>query len=139
MTIPLRSLLILALCAALAACDKPPQPDATSSRAVARMSSAGTGSAAPPAFAACNACHAANAGQHGIGPSLAGVFGRPAAAVPGFAYSPALKGSGLVWDEATLHRFLSDPRTSVPGTTMAYAGLRSAERRQEIIDWLKTI
>lgn len=133
------TLLIAALCTVLTGCEQPPQPTASPTRVAQPQAGASTGLVAPAAFAACNACHAAGAGQHGLGPSLAGVFGRPAARAEGFNYSPALPGSGLVWDEPTLHRFLADPQATVPGTTMAYRGLRSAERRQEIIHWLKTI
>lgn len=139
MTIMPTSLLTVGLCAVLAGCDGPPQPAASPTMAAQAIPQAGTAPATPPAFTVCSACHAARAGQHGIGPSLAGVFGRPAAAAPGFGYSPALKGSRLVWDEATLDRFLANPRMEVPGTSMAFAGLRNAERRRQIIAWLKTI
>jgi cytochrome c len=131
------TLLFTALYATLAGCDRPPQPAASPERAGRPQESAGI--AAPPAFAACNGCHAAGPGQHGIGPSLAGVSGRAAAGAPGYGYSPALRRSGLRWDDATLHEFLADPRATVPGTSMAYAGMRDAARRQAIIDWLKTI
>ena len=66
----------------------------------------------------CQSCHAAPAGQpHGVGPNLAGVVGRKAASTA-FAYSSALKGSGLTWDKPTLDRFLSGPSKMVPGTRM---------------------
>lgn len=43
----------------------------------------------------CKACHTLEEGKNKAGPSLAGVIGRAAAAVDGFKYSKALKGSGL--------------------------------------------
>ena len=132
-------LAIAGLCATSAACDQQPQPAPAGDTSAPPAALASAGPAAPRAFAACNACHAAGAGQHGIGPSLAGVFSSPAAAKARFDYSPALRQSGLVWDEASLDRFLADPRGTVPGTSMAYAGLRDAARRKEVIDWLKTI
>ena len=137
-TIP-NLLAIAGLCAALAACDRQPQSAPAPDTSALPGAVAGADPEVPRAFAACDACHAAGAGQHGIGPSLAGVFGSPSAAKAQFGYSPALRRSGLVWDEETLHRFLADPRGTVPGTSMAYAGLRDAARRKEIIDWLKTI
>lgn len=46
------------------------------------------------------------------------VLGRRAASLPNFGYSKALRGSGLIWDAAALDRFLTNPTTAVPGTTM---------------------
>lgn len=94
---------------------------------------------APPAFAQCRACHQVEAGKHGIGPSLAGVFGANAAHLGDFAYSPALRQSGLNWNEETLHAYLANPREAVPGTRMSYAGLRDEAQRQAVIDYLKAL
>ena len=91
------------------------------------------------AFVPCMACHSVTAGQNGIGPSLAGVFGRKAASAPGFDYSPALKGSGLTWDDASLDKWLANPMGMVPGTRMTYAGQGDAAKRQELIAYLKTL
>lgn len=91
----------------------------------------------PPIFAVCAACHSATPGDHGIGPSLAGVFGARAAHAEGFGYSQPMENSGLTWNEAALHRYLENPRAVVPGTTMAYAGLRNATQRQAVVDYLK--
>jgi cytochrome c len=70
----------------------------------------------------CRQCHSAEPGDGGgeIGPSLVGVFGRPAGVGDGrFNYSNALTDSKLMWNAQTLDRFLTDPATTVPGTTMA--------------------
>lgn len=76
----------------------------------------------------CQMCHASAAGQKsGMGPNLAGVVGRKAASTD-FLYSPALKGSGLVWDKATLDKFLAAPAKLVPGTRMAIAVPADADR-----------
>ena len=112
---------------ALAACGGPAEPDA------------GGAHAAPAAFAQCATCHAIETGRDGIGPSLAGVFGAPAGRVPGFAYSAALRDSGIVWDEAALDAYLEDPQARVPGTRMIYAGLSDPAARAEVIDYLKTL
>ena len=69
----------------------------------------------------CTQCHTADAGDGGgeIGPTLVGVIGRPAGVGDSrFAYTQALKDSKLVWNLETLDRFLADPATTVPGTTM---------------------
>ena len=114
-------------------------PDAASPSPTASTTVAEEGTKMPPAFAQCAACHAVQAGQNGIGPSLAGVFGRKAASAPGFDYSPALKASGQVWDEASLDKWLANPMGTVPGTRMTYAGQGDAAKRQELIAYLKTL
>ena len=91
----------------------------------------------PGAFAQCKACHSADPGKNGIGPSLAGIFGDKAATVPGFEFSDAMKNSGLTWNQPTLDRYLTDPRGTVPGTKMAFGGVADAAKRQAIIDYLK--
>ncbi len=93
----------------------------------------------PAAFGQCAACHAVVAGKNGVGPSLAGVFGRKAASLPDFSYSTAMKASGKVWDEATLDNFLTSPMAAVPGTHMSYMGQSDPAKRKAVIDYLKTL
>jgi cytochrome c len=91
----------------------------------------------PAAYARCVACHTANkGGEDKLGPNLYGVFRTPAAQ-GSYAYSAALKESGLTWDEATLHKWLENPRALVPGNRMSFPGIKDAAKRQEIIDYLK--
>ncbi len=86
---------------------------------------------------ACAACHHFRAEQGTlIGPNLHGVFGRSAGTVPGFAYSPALRESGLVWTPRSLEAWLADPAGFVAGTTMAFTGYRRAEDRRDLIAFL---
>ncbi len=89
-------------------------------------------------FQRCISCHALDPAEEGLpGPLLRGVVGRRAASLPGFDYSPALRDSGLVWDSATLDRFLADPEALVPGTTMGLSPVRDAGLRQRIIHYLQ--
>ena len=98
-------------------------------------------SAAPDAvrgeqvYARCLACHALAYDR--VGPRHCGLLGRRAGSVPGFAYSRAMKDSGIVWDEVALDRFLADPTGTVPGTTMTYAGIPEAQSRADLIAYLK--
>jgi cytochrome c len=84
----------------------------------------------------CLACHSLE--HNRSGPRHCGLFGRPAAALPDFSYSQALKSSALVWDEASLDRFLENPLKAVPGTKMAYAGVKNSQERADLIAYLKS-
>lgn len=96
-------------------------------------------SAPPPAFAQCAACHSVTPGRHVFGPSLAGVAGRKAGSLAGYAYSEALKQSGLSWDAATLERWLSAPQRTVPGTKMPFGGIPDPARRRAVVDYLLSL
>jgi cytochrome c len=87
----------------------------------------------------CGLCHDVAAGKNRVGPSLFGVVGRKSGGVEGFHYSDANKNSGLTWDQATLDKYLADPRGMVPGTTMTYAGVKSDEQRRDIIAYLSSL
>lgn len=88
-------------------------------------------------FAKCMACHALEAGKNKIGPTLHGIIGRKAATVEGFTYSDAMKNSGLTWDEATLDKYLTSPKTAVPGNKMVFPGLTKPDDRANVIAYLK--
>lgn len=92
----------------------------------------------PAAFAQCRSCHSVEPGRSGIGPSLHGIFGKPAGSVPGFNYSTALQQSRIVWDRAALEQWLEAPMRMVPGTRMV-VGVRSDEQRREIIEYLEAL
>ncbi len=88
-------------------------------------------------FAQCKSCHSAEPGKNMIGPSLAGVVGRKAATIEGFAYSTAMQKSGFTWDEETLFHYLKSPMKDVPGTKMSFAGLSDPQKRADVIAYLK--
>ena len=88
---------------------------------------------------ACQACHALTpSGGPNIGPSLYGVFGRPAASVPDFEYSAALQAAEFSWTADRLDAWLQAPTDFLPGTTMIFAGYGNAADRQVLISWLQT-
>jgi cytochrome c len=137
MRFQVRSFLAAALALALAACGSPPAEEG--SDAASSAPAAAPSDARPAAFAQCAACHSVEPGKHGLGPSLAGVHGAKSGAATGFAYSPAMQGANLTWDDATLDEFLTAPMKKVPGTKMSYAGMADAARRKELIAYLKTL
>lgn len=94
---------------------------------------------APKAFNQCKACHKTEAGKNAVGPSLFGVYGRKAGTEPGFKYSPAMANSGLTWDDENLTKYLSNPKETVPGNKMAFAGLKNPEDVKEAIAYLATL
>lgn len=93
--------------------------------------------APPPAFALCASCHSMQPGRNSSGPSLAGLMGRKAGSAPQYPYSPALKASNIVWDEATLDRWMQEPMKMVPGTRMFIAPVKDPAKRQELIQYFK--
>lgn len=97
------------------------------------------GAAPPQSFMQCISCHSVKPGVNGVGPSLAGIVGQKAAAVPGYAFSEPLKNAGLTWDPATLDKWLAGPMQMVPGTKMVFPGMPDAAKRKELIDYLATL
>jgi len=92
-------------------------------------------------FGQCKACHSiVKNGPDGIGPNLIGVYGSKAASRRAkYAYSAALKGSKLTWNDATLDKWLTDPAATVKGTKMMFVGMPRKPIRQNVIAYLKTL
>jgi cytochrome c len=87
----------------------------------------------------CQACHTFNKGEpNRVGPNLYGVVGRDRASVPGFNYSAAMKAKAGKWTIEELNAFLTNPRGSIPGTSMSFAGLPRGSERADIITYLNT-
>jgi cytochrome c len=92
------------------------------------------------AFAICSGCHVVDADASSTaGPNLHASVGSPAGAREDFAYSEALKSSGITWTEAELDAYIADPAGKVPGTTMVAGAVQDAEQRKAIITYLKSL
>ena len=87
----------------------------------------------------CAVCHSTDPGTNKLGPSLAGVVGRKSASLGDYSYSPGMTKLGATWDKATLDKYLSDPQAMVPGTKMIFPGVKDANDRKALIDYLATL
>lgn len=88
-------------------------------------------------FLQCRACHVVDPGVNRAGPSLAGIIGSTSGIVEGFNYSDANANSAITWTPEKMNQFLENPRRVIPGTRMAFAGLRDGQDRADIIAYLQ--
>jgi cytochrome c len=88
----------------------------------------------------CAACHIVTAeGRRGVGPSLFGIVGRKSGTVEGFRYSSANQNANIVWTPEVLDKYLVNPRETIPGTIMAFAGIRNDAERANVVAYLQTL
>ena len=74
----------------------------------------------------CTTCHDVGpTAKNKVGPVLNGIDGRKSGSVAGFSYSDANKNSGITWNEAQFKEYIKDPKAKIPGTKMAFAGIKS--------------
>ena len=107
---------------------------------IADAQAAGDAGNGKSSFARCAICHKTTKdGGNGLGPNLFDVGGRKAGTVAGFAYSAAMKNSGITWTEDKLAAYIKDPKTVVPGNRMAFAGLSTGTQAEDVAAYLMTL
>lgn len=105
--------------------------------AVSAPALAGDPTAGAQVFKKCQACHAVGEGaKNKVGPELNGIFGRAAGSVPDYAYSDANKNSGIVWSHEIFAEYIKNPRGYLPGTKMAFAGLKKDKEIEDVTAYL---
>lgn len=89
-------------------------------------------------FRQCRACHAVGPeARNLVGPVLNGLEGRKTGTIEGFAYSPANKNSGIVWNEAVFKEYIANPLAKIPGTKMQFIGIKSEKDAGDLWAYLK--
>jgi cytochrome c len=84
-------------------------------------------------FKKCLACHSIGEGaKNKVGPVLNGLDGRHSGSVEGFSYSDANKNSGITWSKDQFLDYIKDPKAKIPGTKMAFAGIKNEKEAQDL-------
>jgi cytochrome c len=85
------------------------------------------------AFNKCLACHAIGEdATNKVGPQLNGLDGRKSGTAPDYNYSDANKNSGITWNEANFKEYIANPKAKVPGTKMAFAGIKNEKEVNDL-------
>src|SRR5437660_10953378 len=105
--------------------------------AACAQAQSGNPSTGPRIYGACAACHSLEPNRNMSGPSLADLWNRKAGGLESFhRYSPALKSSGIEWNDKTLDEWIEDPQHVVPGNTMTFQGLTNTQHRADLLAYL---
>ena len=89
-------------------------------------------------FNKCRACHqVGETAKNGVCPELNGLFGRKSGSVAGYNYTDANKNSGITWDDAVFADYIKDPKAKIPGTKMAFAGIKKEDEIKDLTAFLK--
>jgi cytochrome c len=88
----------------------------------------------------CTACHdvGEDASVRKLGPPLNGLEGRKAGTIEGFNYTPANKNSGIIWGDESFAKYIKAPLQEMPGTRMAFAGIKDEKQITELWAYLKS-
>lgn len=109
--------------------------------AAALAQDAGDAAKGEKVFAQCKACHEVEKGINRVGPTLKGMIGRNVASVPDYKYSTAMLDFAKThpaWTDELFLTYIENPKKEVPGTKMAYAGLKKPDDRANLLAYLKT-
>ena len=89
----------------------------------------------------CSVCHTLTPdGRRRAGPTLYGVFGRPAGTLDGYPYSPALIGSDIIWSPETLDKLFDiGPDHYTPGSKMPMQRITNPADRADLIAYLRAV
>ena len=88
-------------------------------------------------FNKCLACHAVGEGaKNKVGPLLNGLDGRKSGTVEGYSYSEANKNSGITWNKDVFLEYIRDPKAKIPGTKMAFAGIKNEKEANALWDYV---
>ncbi|MFN4039184.1 MAG: c-type cytochrome [Erythrobacter sp.] len=124
-----------------AATEEAPAEEAAAAPAAATAGFAGMttdAKAGERVFALCRSCHVLDEGVNRVGPSLYNIVGRKSGSVAGFNYSDANKNSGVTWTTDVLFEYLEDPKGFMPGTKMAFPGIKNPQDRANLIAYLES-
>lgn len=94
-------------------------------------------------FKKCQACHTVDeGGANKVGPNLWNIVDRLMGSHEGFSYSSEMeehKAAGDLWTYANLDHFMEAPKKFMPGTAMAFAGIRRPNDRADLLAYLQTL
>lgn len=105
-----------------------------------KKAAAGNVEAGRDVFKKCAACHTPNkGGENKVGPNLYGIIGRKLGSHAGFAYSDAVKNKGGDWTYESAAAYLYNPKDSIPGNKMAFAGVQDTQDLVDVLAYLRTL
>ena len=89
-------------------------------------------------FRKCSPCHSVGEdARNKIGPVLNGLDGRKSGTIPEYSYSDANKKADITWSEASFKDYIQNPMAKVPGTKMAFAGIKNETEIANLWGYLK--